>query len=269
MLAASTPSDCFETVYEACQIAVRSMTPVIVLADGYLANGSEPWRIPNPDLLPDFPVAFATPRTARAEGDVARVDAPDERHPDDQSARFLPYVRDDVTLARPWARPGTPGLEHRIGGIEKQHETGNVSYDPANHQHMVRLRAEKVDRVRQTYAPSAVNGADSGDVLLIGWGGTRGAIEATVERMRRRGVAVSSLHIRHVWPLPNDFAPIFDRFRHLVVPELNNGQMIRLLRDAYVRPFIPLDKIQGLPFRTLDIEAFVDALLHHGRPMDL
>lgn len=264
VLAASTPSDCFETAYEACKIAVDYMTPVIVLADGYLANGSEPWRLPDPDALPDFPVAFATRREARAEGDIAVVDAPDERRPETSDARFLPYVRDEKTLARPWARPGTKGLEHRIGGIEKQHETGNVSYDPANHQLMVRLRAEKVDRVRQTYAPTRVNGAPEGDVLLIGWGGTRGAIEAAVERLQRQGAAVSSIHLRNVWPLPDDLAPIFDRFRHLVVPELNNGQLVRLLRDAHLRPFVPLDKIQGLPFRTAEIEAFVQALLERG-----
>lgn len=269
VLAASTPSDCYETAYEACKIAVDYMTPVIVLADGYLANGSEPWRIPNPDALPDFPVTFATPRQAVREGEVAVVDAPDERSPEDNDARFLPYVRDEKTLARPWARPGTRGLEHRIGGIEKQHETGNVSYDPANHQLMVRLRAEKVDRVRQTYAPTVVNGADEGDVLLIGWGGTRGAIEAAVERLAAKGRRVSSIHLRNVWPLPDDLAPIFDRFAHLVVPELNNGQLIRLLRDAHLRPFVPLDKIQGLPFRTAEIEAFVDAMLEKGHVPDL
>ena len=259
VLAASTPTDCFETIYEAAQIAVRHMTPVIVLADGYIANGSEPWRIPDAATLPPFPVHFATLPEARAEGDIAEVHAPDERHPD--HARFLPYARDEATLARPWARPGTAGLEHRIGGIEKQHETGNVSYDPANHEYMVRLRAAKVDRVRDSMPPSRVTGPETGDVLVVGWGSTRGAIEVATERLRAEGIAAAALHIRYVWPLPGDLAPIFARYRHLVVPEMNNGQMVRLLRDAFLLPFVPLGKIQGQPFKAAEIVDFVTAIL--------
>ncbi len=243
IVAASTPGDCFETVYEACRIAVRYMTPVIFLSDGYLANGSEPWRIPDPDALPLFDVAFA----AAPSGDGA--------------ADFLPYRRDERTLARPWAKPGTAGLEHRIGGLEKQHETGNVSYDPDNHERMVKLRAEKIARVAQDIPPTAVNGAVTGDLLLVGWGSTRGAIEAAVERLQRRGARVSSLHLRHLNPLPADLAGIFAGFKHLLVPELNDGQLVRVLRERFLLPFEGVNKIQGVPFKTAEIERAVEARL--------
>jgi len=241
VLAASSPGDCFYAVYEACRIAVRYMTPVILLADGYLANGAEPWRVPDVASLPPFTVQFATKPNFQQNGDV----------------RFLPYRRDPETLARPWARPGTPGLEHRIGGLEKEHETGNVSYDPANHQRMVKLRAEKVARIAREIPPTEVFGDPEGDVLLIGWGSTRGAIEAAVEHLQARGLRVGSIHLRYLNPLPSDLPEIFDRYQHLVVPELNNGQLVRVLRDAYLRPFVPLNKIQGQPFQAREIEEFV------------
>jgi 2-oxoglutarate/2-oxoacid ferredoxin oxidoreductase subunit alpha len=259
VIAASTPGDCFEVAYEAARIAVQFMTPVIVLADGYLANGSEPWRIPDVAALPAFDVHFETVKEAEEQGAYAEVHAPGERHP--SGPRFLPYRRDPDTLARPWARPGTAGLEHRIGGLEKQHETGNVNYEPENHERMVRLRAEKVQRVRRLIPPTAVTGPDAGDVLLVGWGSTRGAIEAAGERLRANGHAVASVHLRHLWPLPGDLDAVFDRYTHLVVPELNNGQLVRLLRDATLRPLVSLPKVQGLPFRTAEIEAFVEDLL--------
>ncbi|HYE57929.1 MAG TPA: 2-oxoacid:acceptor oxidoreductase subunit alpha [Rhodothermales bacterium] len=259
VLAASTPGDCFEVAYEAARIAVQFMTPVIVLADGYLANGSEPWRIPEVGDLPPFEVHFETVDEAKEQGALAEVDDPAARHP--SGPTFLPYRRDPETLSRPWARPGTAGLEHRIGGLEKQHETGNVNYEPENHERMVKLRAEKVQRVRRLIPPTEVTGPESGDVLIVGWGSTRGAIEAAGERLRARGHAVSSIHLRHIWPLPGDLDGIFARFRHLVVPELNNGQLVRLLRDATLRPLVSLPKIQGLPFRTAEIEAFVEDLL--------
>lgn len=245
VLAASSPGDCFYAAYEASRIAVRYMTPVILLADGYLANGAEPWRVPDVASLPPFEVKFATEPNFRQNGDV----------------RFLPYRRDPETLARPWARPGTPGLEHRIGGLEKEHETGNVSYDPANHQRMVKLRAEKVARVAREIPPTKVFGDPEGDVLLIGWGSTRGAIEAAVERLQARGLRVGSVHLRYLNPLPPDLPTIFERYQHLVVPELNNGQLVRVLRDAYLRPFVPLNKIQGLPFQAREIEEFVADLV--------
>ena len=245
VLAASTPGDCYETAYEACRIAVRYMTPVILLSDGYLANGSEPWRIPDPGALQPIAPPFAAP----GGGD---------------GAQFLPYARDEATLSRPWARPGTAGLEHRIGGIEKQHETGNVSYDPANHERMVKLRAAKVARIAQEIGPTVVNGPRTGDVLLVGWGSTRGAIEAATERLRRRGVQVSSVHLRWLNPLPADLAEIFGGFRHLVVPELNNGQLVRVLRERFLLPFEGVDKIQGLPFKAAEIEAAVEKRLEVG-----
>ncbi len=245
IVAASTPGDCFYAVYEACRIAVTYMTPVIFLADGYLGNGSEPWRLPDPDTLPRFDVHFATEPNRTVDGEEV----------------FLPYLRDEKTLARPWATPGTRGLEHRLGGLEKQHETGNVSYDPENHQYMTELRAEKVERVAQDIPPTDVYGDDEGDVLIIGWGSTRGAIETAVERARGRGQQVGAVHLRHLNPLPPDLPVLFDRFTHLLVPELNNGQLVRLLRDRYLLPFLPLNKIQGRPFKASEIEERIDAIL--------
>ena len=245
VLAASTPGDCFEAAFEACRLAVTYMTPVILLSDGYLANGAEPWLIPDVNALPAFDAHFITEanRTVNDE------------------AVFYPYVRDEKTLARPWARPGTPGLEHRLGGLEKQHETGNVSYDADNHQFMTHLRAEKVERIRREIPPTTLYGDREGDVLVVGWGSTRGTIEAAVEAARRRGQRVGSLHLRYLNPLPADLEDCFRRFRYLLVPELNNGQLIRVLRDRYLLPFIPLNKIQGQPFRQSEITAKIDDLL--------
>ncbi len=242
IIAASTPGDCFFAAYEACRVAVKYMTPVILLADGYLGNGSEPWRIPSVDDLKPFPVSFADAPNRTVDGEKV----------------FLPYVRDEKTLARPWARPGTAGLEHRLGGLEKEHETGNVSYDPHNHQFMTEMRAAKVERVTQEIPPTPLHGGDTGDVLVVGWGSTQGAIEAAVERLRGRGVAVSSIHLRFLNPMPPDLGEIVSRFEHLLVPELNNGQLVRLLRDRFLLPFTPLCKIQGQPFKASEI---VDAVL--------
>ena len=249
VIAASSPGDCYLAAYEACRIAVQYTTPVILLSDGYIANGSEPWRIPEVADLPPFDVTFATEPNREVEGE----------------ATFLPYVRDERTLARPWAKPGTPGLEHRLGGLEKQHETGNVSYDPQNHEFMVRLRARKVQRVQQEIPPTTFHGEPDanggGDVLLIGWGSTKGAIEAAVDRLRARGLAVSSIHLRWVHPLPPDLGEIVGRFRHLLVPELNDGQLVKLLRDRFLLPFQGINKIQGAPFRASEIEAAVEDVL--------
>ncbi|MEM1126247.1 MAG: 2-oxoacid:acceptor oxidoreductase subunit alpha [Bacteroidota bacterium] len=245
VLAASTPGDCYEAAYEACRIAVRHTTPVILLSDGYLANGSEPWLIPDPDALAPFPVEFADTPNREVDGEAV----------------FLPYTRDDETLARPWAKPGTKGLEHRLGGLEKQHETGNVSYDPDNHQHMVKLRAEKVARIANHLPPSQIKGADEGDVLVIGWGSTRGAIEQAVERLRADGVAVSHVHLRWLNPLPQDLGEILPRFDQWLVPELNDGQLVRVLRAEYLLPFESLSKIKGLPFTVAEIESKIRSLL--------
>ncbi len=246
IVAASTPGDCFDAAYEACRIAIKYMTPVFLLADGYLANGSEPWLIPDLESLPRFKAAFAK----------------DPNHEENGEKTFLPYLRDNDTLARPWAIPGTPGLEHRIGGLAKQHETGAVSYDPDNHQRMVKLRAEKVERVAQDIPPSTINGDPEGDLLIVGWGSTRGTIEAAVEFARAEGKRVSSVHLRHINPLPSDLEDICLRFKHLMVPEINNGQLVRILRDRFLLPFIPLNKIQGQPFKRSEINAKIDEILN-------
>ena len=245
IIAPSTPGDCFFAAYEACRIALKYMTPVMLLADGYLGSGSEPWKIPNAKELPEIPVRFAGLPNTGENGE----------------ARFLPYLRDEATLARPWARPGTAGLEHRIGGLEKQHETGDVSYDPENHQLMTHLRAEKVERIAQDIPPTPVYGDEEGQMLIIGWGSTRGAIVAAVDRARARGQKVGAIHLRHVNPFPSDLELIYDRFEHLLVPELNNGQLVRILRDRYLRPFIPLNKVKGLPFKAVEIEAKLDEVI--------
>jgi 2-oxoglutarate ferredoxin oxidoreductase subunit alpha len=245
IVAPSSPGDCFDAAYEACRIALKYMTPVILLADGYLGTGSEPWRIPDIDSLPAFETSFATETNRTVDGEDV----------------FLPYVRDEHTLARPWAKPGTKDLEHRLGGLEKQHETGNVSYDPANHQMMTRLRAAKVERVTQDIPPTPIYGDDAGDLLVIGWGSTRGSIEAAIDAVRDQGQRVSSIHLRHLHPLPNDLEAIFDRFERYLVPELNNGQLVRVLRDRFLRPFVPLDKVQGQPLRRSEVVAKINEIL--------
>jgi 2-oxoglutarate ferredoxin oxidoreductase subunit alpha len=237
VLAASTPGDCFYVAYEACRIALKYMTPVILLSDGYLGTGSEPWLIPDVNALPKFKADFATNTNREVDGEDV----------------FLPYVRDEDTLSRPWAKPGTPGLEHRLGGLEKQHETGNVSYDSENHHFMTKLRAEKVNRISHDIPPTEVFGEQEGELLVVGWGSTRGAIEAGVEAARLRGLKVGAMHLRYINPLPSDLNEIFGRFEKLLVPELNNGQLVHILRDTYLLPFIPLNKIKGLPFRSSEI----------------
>ncbi|HLT48718.1 MAG TPA: 2-oxoacid:acceptor oxidoreductase subunit alpha [Rubricoccaceae bacterium] len=247
VLAAKTPGDCFEAAYEACRVAVTYMTPVILLSDGYLGNGAEPWRIPDVDALPPFPVRFASRETAPRADDGS----------------FLPYVRDERTLARPWATPGTPGLEHRIGGLEKDARTGGVSYDPHNHEHMVKTRAAKVARVAQEIPPTEVEGDAAedgrGDVLVVGWGSTYGALKAGVERARAQGLRVGHVHLRWINPLPPDLGDVIGRFRTVLVPELNDGQLVRLLRERFLIPARSLTKIQGLPFKASEIEAALHA----------
>ena len=172
----------------------------------------------------------------------------------------MPYLRDEKTLARPWVRPGTPGLEHRLGGLEKQDRTGNVSYDPDNHQHMVKIRAEKVERVAQDIPPTDIYGDESGDLLVIGWGSTRGSIEAAVERAQAKGLKVSSIHLRYIHPFPSDLPEIFGRFNKYVVPELNNGQLVKILRDKFLLPFEPFTKIQGQPFKATEILEQIESM---------
>ena len=246
VLAPASPGDCFYMAYEACRIATTYMTPVMLLADGYLGNGSEAWRIPAVDDLPPFTVENTTEPT---DGNMMTDD--------DGNPQFLPYVRNDDTLARPWAVPGTPELEHRLGGLEKEHETGNVSYDPANHERMVKLRAEKVQRVTQSMPPVPVRGPREGSLLVLGWGSTKGAIDEAVDRCRAEDTPVSAAHLRYVWPLPADLEALIAGFDRVLVPELNNGQLIRLLRNAYDAAFVPLNKIQGRPFRAEEICAAI------------
>ena len=245
VVAASTPGDCFETAFEACRIAVKYRTPVMLMSDGYLANGSAPWLIPNFADMPDFGPDFMVKPNVTVDGE----------------AEFLPYLRDEKTLARPWVKPGTPGLEHRLGGLEKEDKTGNVSYDPDNHEFMVKIRAEKVERVAQDIPPTDIYGEESGDLLIIGWGSTRGSIEAAVERARAKGLSVGSIHLRHIHPFPSDLPEIFARFDKLIVPELNNGQLVKILRDKYLLPFEPFTKIQGQPFKASEILERIESLL--------
>ncbi len=243
ILAASTPGDCFHAAYEACRVAVRHMTPVILLADGYVANGSEPWRIPSAKDLDDFPISFARKPNQTVDG----------------KKTFLPYLRDDTTLARPWAKPGTPGLEHRLGGLEKQHETGEVSYDPENHEFMTDLRADKVMRVARFVPPVEIYGDSEGDILIIGWGSTEGAIKTAIDRLRDLGLKAGAVQLRYIHPLPSDLGGVLGYFEHHLVPELNKGQMVRILRDRFLLPFVALNKVQGQPFKASEI---VDAAAH-------
>jgi len=244
IIAASTPGDCFHAAYEACNIAIRHMTPVILLADGYVANGSEPWRIPSSDDLEDFHVPFARKPNCEVDGENV----------------FLPYLRNEETLARPWAKPGTSGLEHRLGGLEKEHETGSVSYDPENHEFMTTLRADKVKKVAQFLRPLDVYGDTEGDLIIIGWGSTQGAIRTAIDRLRDSGFKAGAVQLRHINPLPPDLGGVLSRYDHYLVPELNKGQLVRILRDCFLLPFVTLSKVQGQPFKASEI---VDASVIH------
>ncbi len=225
VITCSTPADCFEVAIEAVRIAVTYMTPVLLLSDGYIGNGSEPFRIPDADDVPKIQCAFS--------------DAEDGRKP---------FERDELTLARPWIKPGTPGLENRVGGLEKAENTGNVSYDPINHEKMVQLREEKINGIARTYAPLEVYGPEEGEVLVLGWGSTRGAIRGAVERFHREGKQVSHVHLRNIWPLPLDLGDILARFQKVVIPELNRGQLNRIIRSEYLVSTISLPKVQGKPY---------------------
>ena len=240
VLAASTPSDAFECAVEACRIAVQYMTPVILLTDGYIANGAEPWRLPELRDLKPFPAQFLT--------------QPPE-------GGFQPFSRNQLN-ARPWVKPGTPGLEHRIGGIEKAHQTGHISYDPENHEFMCKMRLQKVMGIRDSIPTPPVQGDPDGDVLVLGWGSTRGAITSAVEELRKKGRKVSQLHLRHMWPLPKGLETIFARYRAVLVPEMNLGQLWRVMRSEYPQHnFISYPKVQGQPFRTSELVDKIESLL--------
>ena len=238
VVAAATPGDCFWTAIEACRLAVKYMTPVVVLSDGYLANGSEPWLLPKASDIPEMPVAF---------------------HTDPEG--FLPYNRDSETLARPWAIPGTPGLEHRIGGIEKEDRTGNVNYEPENHEFMVRTRDKKIAGIAKDIPPAEVIGEESGKVLVIGWGGTFGAITAAIEALQARGASVSQVHLRHLNPFPANLEEVLGNFERILVPELNLGQLSKMLRYQYLVDTISFNKIQGKPFKVGELITKIEELL--------
>jgi 2-oxoglutarate ferredoxin oxidoreductase subunit alpha len=238
VIAPATPGDCFYIAYEAVRLAAKYMVPVFVLSDGFLANGSEPWLIPDVNTLPPIDIKFRTEQ----EG-------------------FFPYLRDPATLARPWVKPGTPGLEHRIGGLEKQDVTGDISYDAENHDHMVRQRAEKVRRVAQEIPPTSINGPATGDLLVVGWGGTYGAITAAVERAQADGKSVAQIHLRHLNPLPPDLGHILREYRRILVPEINSGQLVRVLRAEYLVDAVGFNKVRGLPLASEEIQEAVNQLL--------
>ncbi|MBY0535576.1 MAG: 2-oxoacid:acceptor oxidoreductase subunit alpha [Chitinophagaceae bacterium] len=228
IIASSTPSDCFDVAFEACRISVQHMTPIMLLSDGYIANGAEPWKFPKSDDLPELKVKF---KDGLAEGED----------------KFLPYKRDEK-LVRPWAIPGTPGLEHRIGGIEKQDVTGNVNYEPENHQHMVFTRQAKVDRIAD-YIPEQKldSGPESGKLLVLGWGSTYGAIKSAVAELQAQGHAVSHAHIRYIRPFPKNLGDLMKKFDQVLIPEINNGQLIKIIRDQYLIDAKPYNKIMGVP----------------------
>ena len=241
VIAAATPGDCFFAAYEACRIAVKHMTPVMLLTDGYLANGSEPWNIPKVEDLKPFDVKFAD--KPNADGD------------------FFPYLRNEKTLARPWAIPGTPGLEHRVGGIETAENTGHVSYDPENHHNMVVARQEKVNRVQDDIAETKIFGDGSGDLLILSWGGTYGACRSAAETLQENGKKVSHVHVRWISPLPKDLGEILIHFKHILVPEINLGQFLRLIRSEYLVDAKGLNLVRGRPIGAATIVEAVNNTL--------
>ena len=236
VIAAASPGDAFSSAIEACRIALKYMTPVILLSDGFVANSSEPWMLPDVADLPEFPVTFAT-------------------KPNGDNGAYLPYKRDEH-LARPWAIPGTPGLEHRLGGLEKQVETGNVNYTPENHAAMTKLREDKITGIAKDIPPLTVEGPENGDVLVLGWGGTYGSIRAGVLRSQQAGyTSVASAHLRHLFPFPANLGSVLRSYKHVIVPELNRGQLNKLLQAEYLIPIESYPKIMGVPFKATEIQA--------------
>jgi 2-oxoglutarate ferredoxin oxidoreductase subunit alpha len=239
ILAPSTPGECFHTVLEAFRIAVRFMTPVVVLSDGYLANSSEPWLIPDVASLERQPVEFAAPP---------------------EVGEFQPYARNPETLARPWAIPGTAGLEHRIGGLTKQDITGNVTYEPENHAKMIEMRKQKIEGIARSLPPLEIDGPDSGELLVVGWGGTRGSITGAVEAAREDGLEVSQIHLRHLNPFPSDLGDVLRRFKKVLLPELSDGHLAMLLRAKYLIDIRSFDKVEGQPFKIAELKEAISKL---------
>ena len=243
VIAASAPSDCFDAAIEACRIALKYRTPVYLLSDAYLANGSEPWLLPEVDELPDISTTFAT-------------------EPNGEEGAFLPYLRDEQTLARPWALPGTKGLEHRIGGLEKADRTGNISYDPDNHDLMTRLRAQKVAGIASDIPELEVDDPD-GDakVLVLGWGGTFGPIAAGVRRVRRDGRAVAHAHLRHLNPFPRNTGEVLRRYEKVLIPEMNLGQLLKLVRAEFLVDAVGYNRVAGVPLRAAEVAEAIEAMV--------
>src|SRR5205085_11205308 len=244
VVAAATPGGCFDAALEAARIALKYRTPVYLLSDAYLANGSEPWLLPEVDELPEIPVEFA--------------DGPN------RGGEFLPYVRDPETLARDWAIPGTPGLEHRIGGLEKQDGTGNVSYDPDNHDHMVRLRAQKVAGIAGDIPELEVDHQEGAELLVLGWGGTAGPIGAAVRRIRKSGKRVASAHLHHLNPFPRNTGEVLRRYDRVLVPEMNLGQLLKLVRAEFLVDAVGYNRVRGLPFTSAELAEAIEAIVCTG-----
>jgi len=241
IVAPATPGDCFDMAIEATRIALTYMTPVIYLSDGYLANGAEPWLIPDSQKF-------------------KKIDIQHPTNPED----FFPYNRDPKTLSRPWALPGTPGLEHRLGGLEKENKTGNVNYDPINHEAMVHLRLEKVEKVADMIPLIKVFGKEKGDILVVGWGGTHGAITSAIERLQKEGLSISSIHLRYLNPFPKNLKEILNNFETVIIPELNLGQLAHLLRAKYLINALSMTKVQGKPFKVQEIIDWIKKLIQKG-----
>jgi 2-oxoglutarate ferredoxin oxidoreductase subunit alpha len=249
VVAAFSPANCFDTAIEAARLALKYRTPVVLLSDGYLANGAEPWRLPDVEELPDISVPFA------AEHNHTREDGTTE---------FWPYLRDPQTLARPWAIPGTPGMMHRVGGLEKQDGSGNIDYTPENHERMVHLRSEKIARIASDIPAAQVAGDEDATLCVLGWGSTWAAIDAAVQRARRGGAKVAWIHLRHLHPLPPNLGDLLRRYRQILVPELNLGQLTRIVRAEYLVDAQALTKVQGLPFTAHEIEDAIHGALSSG-----
>jgi 2-oxoglutarate ferredoxin oxidoreductase subunit alpha len=230
IVAPNSPTDCFDAAFEAVRIAIKYMTPVMVLSDGFLANGSKPWAIPTFDSLPEVPAKFWQ-----------------------ETLGYQPYLRDEDTLSRPWVVPGTPGLEHRIGGLEKDFHSGNISYVPENHARMVRIRAAKVDGIVDDIEPAEVYGPEDADTLVVGWGSTYGSIRAAVKQLNAEGGKIAHTQIRWLNPLPPGFGDLLKSYRKVIVPELNLGQLVRVLRDRYLIDAVPINQVKGLPFGVADL----------------
>ncbi len=239
VVAAATPADCYEVAIEAVRLAVTYMTPVMLLIDGYLANAAEPWLLPDPDDAPRFPVRFRTD----PEG-------------------FHPFLRDPKTLVRPWAVPGTPGLEHRIGGLERDFESGHISYDPDNHQRMTEVRRDKIAHIAHAIPEQDTQvGPSSGEAVLVGWGSTYGPMFQAAKRLRAEGLAVSHVHVRHLFPFPRNLGDLLSGFRHVLVPEMNDGQLLQMLRSLYLVPAEGINKVTGKPFKVAELVEAVRARL--------